>query len=94
MVKHALRELVTEHTPADDILNITVCEPAMGSAAFLNEAVNQLAQLYFGAGYAEHARKIARRITNQLGMLDFEKLFDVPVAKQKRTFGANVRSYQ
>ena len=46
VVKHALRELVTDATPADDILNITVCEPAMGSAAFLNEAVNQLAQTY------------------------------------------------
>ena len=37
VVKHALRELVTDATPADDILNVTVCEPAMGSAAFLNE---------------------------------------------------------
>jgi len=32
---------------ADDILQFTVCEPAMGSAAFLNEAVNQLAEAYF-----------------------------------------------
>ena len=33
-MKYALAELVTAETPADDILNITVCEPAMGSAAF------------------------------------------------------------
>ena len=39
-LKHALRELVTEHTPADDILNITVCEPAMGSAAFKRDVLN------------------------------------------------------
>ena len=31
---------------ADDILNIKVCEPAMGSAAFLNEAINQLSEEY------------------------------------------------
>ena len=46
VVKHALRELVADATPADDILNVTVCEPAMGSVAFLNEAVNQLAERY------------------------------------------------
>ena len=58
VVKHALRELVTDHTPADDILNITVCEPAMGSAAFLNEAVNQLAQLYLERKQRERNRRI------------------------------------
>ena len=58
VVKHAVRELVTEHTPADDILNITVCEPAMGSAAFLNEAVNQLAQLYLERKQRERNRRI------------------------------------
>lgn len=31
---------------ADEILHLTVCEPAMGSAAFLNEAINQLAEAY------------------------------------------------
>lgn len=31
---------------ADDILHLTICEPAMGSAAFLNEAINQLAEAY------------------------------------------------
>ncbi|MBQ9406131.1 MAG: class I SAM-dependent DNA methyltransferase, partial [Desulfovibrio sp.] len=45
LVKYALKELLQGKT-ADDILKITVCEPAMGSAAFLNEAVNQLAQAY------------------------------------------------
>jgi hypothetical protein len=46
LVKYALKELLSEETPADDILRITVCEPAMGSAAFLNEAINQLAEEY------------------------------------------------
>jgi len=45
LVKYALKELLQNKT-ADDILNLTVCEPAMGSAAFLNEAVNQLAEEY------------------------------------------------
>lgn len=30
----------------DDLLKLTVCEPAMGSGAFLNEAINQLAAAY------------------------------------------------
>ena len=45
LVKYALKELLKDRT-ADDILKLTVCEPAMGSAAFLNEAVNQLAEEY------------------------------------------------
>ena len=45
LVKYALKELLKDKT-ADEILELTVCEPAMGSAAFLNEAVNQLAKAY------------------------------------------------
>ncbi len=46
VVKHTLNERIADDTPADEILRLTVCEPAMGSAAFLNEAVNQLAERY------------------------------------------------
>lgn len=52
LVKYALKELIGEkpgdanYKKADEILQLTVCEPAMGSAAFLNEAVNQLADAY------------------------------------------------
>lgn len=52
LVKYALKELIGEnrsdpnYKEADDILKLTVCEPAMGSAAFLNEAINQLADAY------------------------------------------------
>jgi hypothetical protein len=52
LVKYALKELIgekegdTHWKTADEILKLTVCEPAMGSAAFLNEAVNQLADAY------------------------------------------------
>lgn len=45
LVKYALKELLKDKT-ADEILHLTVCEPAMGSAAFLNEAINQLAEAY------------------------------------------------
>ena len=45
LVKYALKELLEGKT-ADEILQLTVCEPAMGSAAFLNEAINQLAEAY------------------------------------------------
>jgi N-6 DNA Methylase len=45
LVKYALKELLQDKT-ADDILQLTVCEPAMGSAAFLNEVVDQLAEAY------------------------------------------------
>lgn len=45
LVKYALKELLEDKT-ADEILELTVCEPAMGSAAFLNEAINQLAEAY------------------------------------------------
>lgn len=45
LVKYALKELLKDKT-ADEILHLTVCEPAMGSAAFLNEAINQLSEAY------------------------------------------------
>lgn len=45
LVKYALKELLEGKT-ADEILKLTICEPAMGSAAFLNEVINQLAEAY------------------------------------------------
>jgi type II restriction/modification system DNA methylase subunit YeeA len=45
LVKYALKELLKDKK-ADDILNLTVCEPALGSGAFLNEAINQFAEAY------------------------------------------------
>ncbi|HQU71586.1 MAG TPA: hypothetical protein PLG66_04795, partial [Calditrichia bacterium] len=46
LVKYALKTLLKEEMSAEEILRLTVCEPAMGSGAFLNEAVNQLAEAY------------------------------------------------
>lgn len=42
LVKYALKELLKDKN-ADVILELTICEPAMGSAAFLNEVIDQLA---------------------------------------------------
>ncbi len=58
VVKYALRELIPDDAPADRILDLTVCEPAMGSAAFLNEAVNQLAEKYLERKQREAGRRI------------------------------------
>lgn len=45
LVKYSLKELLKDKS-ADEILELTICEPAMGSGAFLNEAINQLADAY------------------------------------------------
>jgi hypothetical protein len=62
LVKYALKELLAQENgrvkKADDILTLTVCEPAMGSAAFLNEAVNQLADAYLERKQAELSKRI------------------------------------
>ncbi len=58
LVKYALKELLKDKT-ADQILNLTVCEPAMGSAAFLNEAINQLAEAYLAKKQEELGETIA-----------------------------------
>jgi hypothetical protein len=62
LVKYSLKELLREgredELKADDLLHLTVVEPAMGSAAFLNEAVNQLAEKYLEKKQIEILRRI------------------------------------
>ncbi len=57
LVKYALKELLKDKI-ADDILKLKICEPAMGSAAFLNEAVNQLAEKYLELKQDELEKRI------------------------------------
>jgi hypothetical protein len=57
LVKYALKELL-EGKSADEILRLTVCEPAMGSAAFLNEVINQLAEAYLNRKQEELGESI------------------------------------
>ena len=59
LVKYALKELLKDKK-ADDILSLKICEPAMGSAAFLNEAVNQLAEAYLERKQAEVGARISQ----------------------------------
>lgn len=61
VVTHSLAELLDqggETTPAEAILNMTVCEPALGSGAFLIEAVNQLAEQYLKRRQGELNQRI------------------------------------
>ncbi len=66
LVKYSLKELLEVEgskngelkVTADEILQLTVCEPAMGSAAFLNEAANQLAEAYLQAKQRELGDRI------------------------------------
>ena len=57
LVKYALKERI-EGLPADELLKLSICEPAMGSAAFLNEAVNQLAETYLQLKQQELGQRI------------------------------------
>lgn len=57
LVKYALKELLEGKT-ADEVLHLTICEPAMGSAAFLNEAITQLAEAYLERKQKERGEMI------------------------------------
>ncbi|NMF83776.1 hypothetical protein, partial [Nodosilinea sp. P-1105] len=79
LVEETLRPLLKDYTPADadKILTLTVCEPAMGSGAFLNEAANQLAERYLElkqqqlgesinpADYPDELRRVRHYITTR-----------------------------
>ncbi len=57
LVKHALMERCRDLT-ADELLELKILEPAMGSAAFLVETTNQLADLYLERKQKETGRTI------------------------------------
>ncbi|MDR3428223.1 Eco57I restriction-modification methylase domain-containing protein [Silvimonas sp.] len=69
LVKYALKELLKDKT-ADELLNLTVVEPAMGSAAFLNEAVNQLSEKYLELKQQE----LNQRIPHERYPLELQKV--------------------
>ena len=61
VVSQALEELLDqdgEVTPAEQVLRLTVCEPALGSGAFAIEAVRQLAEQYLTRRQVELDRRI------------------------------------
>ena len=60
-VQQALAELLDQDghtTSAEEILHLTVCEPALGSGAFAIEAVHQLAEQYL----SRRERELGRRV--------------------------------
>lgn len=59
-VRHALDVYEEEHPDmtAADWLALTVCEPALGSGAFANEAISQLAARYLKAAQRERGERI------------------------------------
>src|SRR5690606_38883662 len=57
LVKHALMERCRD-LKADQLLDLKILEPAMGSAAFLVETTNQLADLYLERKQKETGRTI------------------------------------
>lgn len=62
-VEYTLRELLydsdgKERLTADEVLQLTVLEPAVGSAAFLNEAIDQLAEVYLHRKQRELGKRI------------------------------------
>ena len=77
VVKYALEERITPEMSAKEILKLKILEPAMGSAAFLNEAVNQLADRYLvqrqieldtripAADYPSEHRKVRQYIVDR-----------------------------
>lgn len=61
VVSQALEELLDQDghtTTAEEILRLTVCEPALGSGAFAIEAVRQLAEQYLRRRQTETGRRI------------------------------------
>ncbi|WP_308368038.1 MULTISPECIES: Eco57I restriction-modification methylase domain-containing protein [unclassified Microbulbifer] len=69
LVKYALKEVWKEQLDplpddaarAERLLQLNVCEPAMGSAAFLNEAINQLADKYLQLVQSARGERISQQ---------------------------------
>jgi hypothetical protein len=59
-VNLALKQLIKERPPqrAQDLLTWTICEPALGSGAFLNEAINQVAAEYLRRAQEESEKSL------------------------------------
>ena len=61
LVKYALKEIEPRIHQATDILSLKICEPAMGSATFLNETINQLATMYLNRREKERVAEEGQR---------------------------------
>jgi hypothetical protein len=67
-LKHRLDQRDTV-TPARELLEWKICEPALGSGAFLNEAIDQVAAEYL----RRRERELGRRVDPELRQLELQK---------------------
>jgi hypothetical protein len=73
-------------TCADDILDLSICEPAMGSGAFAVEAVRQLAELYLDKKQEETGKLIestdrTRELQNVKASIALHQVYGVDLNK-------------
>lgn len=76
LVKYALKEIEPRIHQATDILSLKICEPAMGSATFLNETINQLATMYLNRREKERVAEEGQRaaIPAELRQAELQKV--------------------
>ena len=91
-VRHALRERLKGISDADSLLTLRLCEPAMGSGAFLIEAVNQLAAMYLDRKLKELDQSLTpearlREERRVRGYLTARNAFGVDVNSEARELG-------
>ncbi|MFF3716184.1 DNA methyltransferase family protein [Streptomyces prasinus] len=67
-LKHRLDQNDTV-TPAKELLEWKICEPALGSGAFLNEAIDQVAAEYL----RRRERELGRRVDPELRQIELQK---------------------
>ncbi|MFG2282787.1 class I SAM-dependent DNA methyltransferase [Streptomyces asoensis] len=67
-LKHRLDQNGTT-TPARELLEWKICEPALGSGAFLNEAIDQVADEYL----RRRERELGRRVDPELRQIELQK---------------------
>ncbi|WPP32687.1 hypothetical protein [Streptomyces sp. CL7] len=67
-LKHRLDQNDTV-TPARELLEWKICEPALGSGAFLNEAIDQVAAEYL----RRRERELGRRVDPELRQIELQK---------------------
>ncbi|MQY18078.1 DNA methyltransferase [Nocardia macrotermitis] len=73
VVSQALEELLDQndtYTTADEILQLTICEPALGSGAFAIEAVRQLARQYL----TRKEKELGKRVDADQVPLELQKV--------------------
>ncbi|MFE9646439.1 Eco57I restriction-modification methylase domain-containing protein [Streptomyces sp. NPDC006365] len=69
-VELALRHRLTDDTPARELLEWKICEPALGSGAFLNEAIDQVAEEYL----RRRERELKQRVDPEQRQIELQKV--------------------